>query len=129
MRPGRSVAVPVLTNDSDPEGDRVGLVADGLILPDVPGLSAEVLGDRVVVTAPDEPVETSLQYTIQDTNGATAVGVLQISVRTDVPLRPVARDDRVQARGHQGRFGHAQRPRQRRGPRRHDRGAGRVGGG
>ena len=42
VRPGREVAVPVLANDSDPEGDQIGLVSDGLIMPEgVPGLDAE----------------------------------------------------------------------------------------
>ena len=97
VRPGREVAVPVLANDSDPEGDPIALVPDGLILPDVEGLDARVLGDRVIVTAPDRPMETSLQYTIRDSRGLTARAVLQITVDEDVPLqRPIARDDRVQ---------------------------------
>ncbi|MFJ6651584.1 Ig-like domain-containing protein [Microbacterium sp. NPDC091313] len=96
MRPGREVAVPVLANDSDPEGDAITLVSDGLVLPDVPGLDARVVGDRVVVTSPGEPIETSLQYTIRDARGAEARAVLQVTVAEDVPLqRPVARDDRV----------------------------------
>ncbi|MET0448168.1 MAG: Ig-like domain-containing protein, partial [Aeromicrobium sp.] len=97
MRPSRSVAVPVTANDSDPDGDAFGLVGNGLILPDnVPGLTAKVQGERVVVTSPDEPVETSLQYTIRDARGAEAKAVLQITVAEDVPLqRPIARDDRV----------------------------------
>ena len=44
MRPGRSVAVPVLANDSDPDGDEFGIVKNGLILPDVAGLEAKVAG-------------------------------------------------------------------------------------
>lgn len=98
MRPGRSVAVPVLANDSDPEGDKIVLVRDGLVLPDVAGLKAEVEGNRVVVTSPGKAIETSLQYTIRDERGATAVAVLQVTVADDVPLqRPIARDDRVRA--------------------------------
>ncbi|WP_194397206.1 Ig-like domain-containing protein [Microbacterium atlanticum] len=98
MRPGRAVAVPVLANDSDPDGDEFGLIRDGLILPDVPGLKAKVDGNRVVVTSPSEPVETSLQYTIRDARGAEAKAVLQITVAEDVPLqRPIARDDYVRA--------------------------------
>ncbi len=31
MRPGRSVAVPVMANDSDPDGDRVDLVSNALV--------------------------------------------------------------------------------------------------
>ncbi len=96
MRPGREVAVPVLANDSDPEGDAITLLAEGLILPEVAGLEARVVGDRVVVTSPGQPVETSLQYTIRDARGAEARAVLQVTVAEDVPLqRPIARDDRV----------------------------------
>ncbi|MDQ7876708.1 Ig-like domain-containing protein [Microbacterium sp. QXD-8] len=98
MRPDRSVAVPVLANDSDPDGDEYGIVKNGLILPDVAGLEAKVDGNRVVVTSPSEPVETSLQYTIRDARGAEAKAVLQITVAEDVPLqRPIARDDYVRA--------------------------------
>jgi hypothetical protein len=98
MRPGRTIAVPVLANDSDPDGDLFGLVRKGLVVPDLAGLKAVVEGDRVVVTAPDKPVETSLQYTIKDARGATATAVLQITVADDVPLLPpVARDDYVRA--------------------------------
>ena len=98
MRPGRSVAVPVLANDSDPDGDEFGIVKNGLILPDVSGLKAKVEGNRVVVTSPSQPVETSLQYTIRDARGAEAKAVLQITVAEDVPLqKPIARDDYVRA--------------------------------
>ncbi|KAF2420671.1 Ig-like domain-containing protein, partial [Microbacterium sp. B35-30] len=98
MRPDRSVAVPVLANDSDPDGDEYGIVKNGLILPDVAGLTAKVQGNRVVVTSPSEPVETSLRYTIRDARGAEAKAVLQITVADDVPLqKPIARDDYVRA--------------------------------
>jgi len=98
MRPGRTVAVPVLANDSDPDGDRFGLISNALVLPDGGDLKAKVQGDRVLVTAPDEPVETSLQYSIKDARGAKATAVLQVTVAEDVPLLPpVARDDYVRA--------------------------------
>jgi len=96
VRPGREIAVPVLLNDSDPEGDKVSLVKDGLEVPEIDGLSARVSGDRVLVQAPNRPLETSLQYTVSDSRGATATAVLQITVDEDVPLQaPVARDDRL----------------------------------
>lgn len=96
VRPGREIAVPVMANDSDPEGDKISLVEDGLVEPDVEGMSARVSGDRILVQAPDRAVETSLQYTIVDSRGAEAQAVLQISVDEDVPLvAPIARDDRV----------------------------------
>ncbi|HWV50531.1 MAG TPA: Ig-like domain-containing protein, partial [Microbacterium sp.] len=87
VRPGREVAVPVLANDSDPEGSKVALVKNGLTLPDdVAGLDARVSGDRVLVQAPDAEVETSLQYTIVDERGAEAKAVVQVTVDEDVPL-------------------------------------------
>jgi large repetitive protein len=99
VRPGREIAVPVLANDSDPEGDEITLVSEkngGLEVPDIDGLSARVSGDRVLVQAPNRSLETSLQYTIRDARGATATAVLQITVDEDVPLQaPIARDDRV----------------------------------
>jgi len=97
VRPGREVAVPVLANDSDPDGDQIGLVSDGTVLPDgVSGLAAEVLGDRLIVTAPDSEMETSLQYTIEDAKGARSTGLVMITVDEDVPLQlPIARDDSV----------------------------------
>ncbi|WP_309066662.1 Ig-like domain-containing protein [Microbacterium sp.] len=97
VRPGRSVAVPVLVNDSDPEGDRIGIVGNGLTLSDEQGLDAEVSGDRVIVEVPDRELETSLQYTIRDAKGAEATAPISVTVDKDVPLMtPVARDDRVQ---------------------------------
>ena len=100
VKPGRVVAAPVKANDSDPDGDPIDLVAgkDALILPKDSPITAEVVGNRVMVTAPDEELETSLQYTIEDARGARAQGVLQISVRADAPEQPpVARDDFVLA--------------------------------
>ncbi|QMU97071.1 tandem-95 repeat protein [Microbacterium esteraromaticum] len=98
VRPGRSVAVPALGNDSDPEGDRIGYLKSGLTLPpDVQGLSAKVSGDRLVIDVPDEELETSIQYTIEDAKGARATAAIFVKVDEDVPLmNPVARDDRVQ---------------------------------
>lgn len=99
VRPGREIAVPVMANDSDPEGDKITLVSEkngGLEVPD--GLSARVSGDRVLVDAPGSSMETSLQYTIRDARGATASAILQITVDDDVPLlAPIARDDRVRS--------------------------------
>ena len=98
VRPGRTIAVPVLANDSDPEGDAISLVKNGLEVPTDAGITANVSGDRVVVKAPDREMDTSLQYTIRDARGATATAVLQITVDEDVPLQvPTARDDRVVA--------------------------------
>ncbi|VXB42191.1 Fibronectin type III domain protein [Microbacterium sp. 8M] len=99
MRPGRTVAVAVLTNDSDPDGDTIGLVKNGIeVAAGVDGLKATVSGDRVLITAPNRPLQTSVQYTVADSRGATATAPVQITVAEDVPLvAPIARDDRIQA--------------------------------
>ncbi|MFD5224363.1 Ig-like domain-containing protein [Microbacterium sp. NPDC058342] len=97
VRPGRSVAVPVLANDSDPEGDRIGIVTGGILPSDEQGVTAEVAGDRLVIDVPDRELETSLQYTVRDAKGAKATAPVSVTVDEDVPLMtPVARDDRVQ---------------------------------
>src|SRR5690606_29385522 len=96
VRPGRSVAVPVLANDSDPEGDEIRLVKDGLEVPKDSGLKAKVSGDRVIVTVPDHEMEASLRYTIRDAKGAEADAPILVTVDEDVPLMtPIARDDRL----------------------------------
>ncbi|GAA3932859.1 Ig-like domain-containing protein [Microbacterium soli] len=96
VRPDRSVAVPVLANDSDPEGDEIRLVADGVEVPEDTGITARVSGDRVVVEVPDREFEAALRYTIRDAKGAEATAPILVTVDEDVPLiSPVARDDRL----------------------------------
>ncbi|MDJ1113883.1 Ig-like domain-containing protein [Microbacterium dauci] len=96
VRPGRNVAVDVLANDSDPDGDAFGFAENAVEIPDVPGLDAEVSGEQLVITAPDDPMQTSVVYTIADARGLEAKTSVQITVDPDVPLmRPIARDDRV----------------------------------
>lgn len=98
MRPGREVALPVLVNDSDPDGDAFGFAEDAVEVPDVPGLKAKVSGEYLVISSPDEEMNTSVQYSIADTRGLRATTTVQITVDEDVPLlRPIARDDRVRA--------------------------------
>ncbi|GAA4058091.1 Ig-like domain-containing protein [Microbacterium laevaniformans] len=100
IRPGREVAVPVLANDSDPDGDEFGFAPDDPVTlpPNVPGLKARVSGKYLLITAPNEQMNTSLQYAITDSRGARASTSVQITVDPNVPLeRPIARDDRVRA--------------------------------
>jgi hypothetical protein len=96
VRPGRSVAVPVLANDSDPEGDEIRLVKDGIEVPKDSGMTAKASGDRVIVKVPDKEMEASLEYTIRDAKGAEATAPILVTVDKDVPLiPPIARDDRL----------------------------------
>ncbi|MGD8166542.1 Ig-like domain-containing protein [Herbiconiux sp. P16] len=94
VRPGRTVAVDVLANDTDPDGDPIAIREKGLELPD--GVEATVAGGRVVVDAPETPGDYTIQYTIVDQYGATAVGALLVTVSPIAPLAtPIARDDTV----------------------------------
>ncbi|NQX12302.1 cadherin-like domain-containing protein [Microbacteriaceae bacterium VKM Ac-2855] len=92
--PGRRIAVDVLGNDTDPDGDTLSLATDGLVLDE--GITAEIAGGRVLVTAPETEGDYTLQYTVTDARGATAVGSLLVTVSADAPLQPpIARDDVV----------------------------------
>lgn len=96
VRPGRRVAVPVLANDTDPDGDVLTLAPDGLEIP--AGIDASLLGSRVLVSAPSSEGTFSIRYRVQDAWGADADGVLQVTVSNNAPLQaPIARDDRVLA--------------------------------
>jgi len=93
-RPGRTLAVDVMANDSDPDGDPIAIRDGGLEAPD--GVTASVQGGRVMVTAPNEPGDYSIIYTIVDRWGATAKGTLVLTVSPTAPLAaPIARDDTV----------------------------------
>jgi hypothetical protein len=82
--PGRHVAVDVLANDSDPDGDNVTLTANRLEA--APELKAKVIDGRVQLTAP-APSEASataiVRYEISDGRGGTAVGTLKVQARKD----------------------------------------------
>ncbi|MDQ0708093.1 hypothetical protein QFZ52_000745 [Arthrobacter woluwensis] len=96
VRPGREVAVAALANDSDPDGDTIGILKDRLDAN--PALKASVsdTSHRILATAPQEEGTASLRYTIADSRGATADASVRIIARKDVPLKaPIARDDRV----------------------------------
>ena len=94
VRPGRTVGVDALANDSDPNGDQVGLVPrsfDG-----AEELDPSVADDLVVVTTPGGEGTHTFYYGIEDSFAARATGAITVQVARDAPLlRPVARDDAV----------------------------------
>ncbi|MCL1869462.1 MAG: Ig-like domain-containing protein [Promicromonosporaceae bacterium] len=102
VRPGRTVAVPVTSNDSDPDGDRIGLVAQ--MLQGGEALAPKIVGDDVVVTTPHDDGTTSFYYGVQDPYGARASGAVTVTTSSKAPLlRPLAQDDvltREQVYGH-----------------------------
>ncbi|WP_189671896.1 Ig-like domain-containing protein, partial [Promicromonospora soli] len=96
VRPGRTVAVTALENDSDPDGDQIGLVAKGF--EGTGDLRPKAVEDDVVVTAPDEEGASSFYYGIQDTYKARASGAITVNVDRNAPLlRPIAHDDVITA--------------------------------
>jgi hypothetical protein len=98
VRPGRTVGVDALANDSDPNGDQVGLVPksfDG-----APELDPTVTDDLVVVTAPDGEGTHTFYYGVEDSFAARATGAITVEVARDAPLlRPVAGADGVPPQG------------------------------
>ncbi|MCQ9163402.1 Ig-like domain-containing protein [Arthrobacter sp. STN4] len=95
MRPGRPVALDVLLNDSDPDGDRLAVVKNGFNGPKdmAPHVSAQ---GRVIVTAPEAVGTATMGYTVTDPAGATDRANIRMDVTANAPLRaPIARDDTV----------------------------------
>ncbi|MFD2797441.1 Ig-like domain-containing protein [Promicromonospora vindobonensis] len=96
VRPGRTVAIAALDNDSDPDGDQIGLVAKGFEGNDE--VDPKAVDDDVIVEAPGEDGAYSFYYGIQDTFKARASGAITVNVDQDAPLlRPIAHDDVVTA--------------------------------
>ncbi|WP_458113729.1 Ig-like domain-containing protein [Arthrobacter sp. R1-13] len=95
VRPGRNIAVDVLANDSDPDGDPVALVANGFeARPELQVQAAE--GSKVLLTAPAVAGNESVRYSIQDDRSASAGAVIRVKISLDAELKPpVAEDDHV----------------------------------
>lgn len=95
VKPGRKLAIAVLANDSDPDGDEISIDPNGLTVP--PGVTdAAVTDGRVTLTAPQDAGDYTFTYTISDTYGAQAKGVLVVTVDPNAPAQaPIARDDYV----------------------------------
>ncbi|UTT62636.1 Ig-like domain-containing protein [Microcella humidisoli] len=91
IRPGFTVLVPVLDNDTDPDGSALtvtGVEANGA------ELSAEIVdGQFVRVVPPAAPGRYGLVYTIENALAGASQAFITIIVSPDAPLSaPVARD-------------------------------------
>ncbi|MGO3885962.1 MAG: Ig-like domain-containing protein, partial [Mycetocola sp.] len=76
-RPGTTVSVPVLDNDSDPNGYPITLEEK---LDDVSeGITAEVDGGRIVVDVPEGEDSYSLRYTVSNGHGGQDTAVLRVT--------------------------------------------------
>jgi hypothetical protein len=90
-RPGTTVSVQVLVNDSDPDGGVLRVVA---VQPTDDVTTAEIVGDAVVdVTPPSEPGTYSVLYTVENETGVTGRAFVTVRVDPDAPLSyPIAND-------------------------------------
>ena len=91
VRPGATVSVRVLANDSDPDGSTLRVVA---VQPNDENLVATIDDDTIVdINAPDEPGTYGLVYTIENEVGGSSSNFVSVIVSADAPRAyPVARD-------------------------------------
>ncbi|HEY9498831.1 MAG TPA: Ig-like domain-containing protein [Terrimesophilobacter sp.] len=91
MRPGGTVTIRVLANDSDPDGSALSVISveptkDATVL-------AETDGEVVSVTPPDIEGQYGLIYTIQNEFGGTSSNFITVNVAADAPRAyPIAND-------------------------------------
>ncbi|WP_240643829.1 Ig-like domain-containing protein [Antribacter gilvus] len=96
VRPGRTVGIDALANDSDPDGDEIAVTPAAFEGADA--LDPGVVDGLVVVTAPGAEGSYTFYYGIEDPYEARATGAITVEVADDAPLRrPVARDDEIPA--------------------------------
>ena len=93
-KPGRTVAVDVLSNDLDTDGDTLSLEGDPVSSD--PSLGVSTRAGRLVLNLPDEEGNHSVAYTVSDGRGGTDTGTVTVQVSKDAPLaNPVGVDDYV----------------------------------
>lgn len=100
VRPGREIAVPVLANDFDPDGDRLVLELDGIseASPELGDVTIDEDRSTVDFVSPESEGEYQLRYRVGDGRGAATTGIVLVTVSEDAaPQPPVAVDDVVPA--------------------------------
>ncbi|CAN5486643.1 hypothetical protein BH09ACT4_BH09ACT4_02420 [soil metagenome] len=91
VRPGRSISVQVLANDSDPDGSPLTVTT---ATPNTADTTAIIEDESIVtITPPNMPGDYSVIYTIQNDSGGTSQAFIYVKVDADAPLGyPVAQD-------------------------------------
>lgn len=91
MRPGGSVTVQVLANDSDPDGGALIVTEVKPVGGD--GVEASTDGTVVTIMPPIDPGQYAVIYTIQNELGGTSQNFVSVSVSPTAPRAlPVAKD-------------------------------------
>lgn len=92
-KPGSRIAVPVLQNDSDPNGYKLELVPELVGVDE--SLEAEVDGESVIVTVPSEGEFISVPYTITNGQGGQDAAFIHVTMSADAPTLPPTATDHV----------------------------------
>ncbi|WP_426224918.1 Ig-like domain-containing protein [Pseudarthrobacter sp. DSP2-3-2b1] len=96
VRPGRQIAVDATGNDTDPDGDQIRILTDGIEADAALQATVSQTSGRIILQAPGAAGTVNVRYTIGDDRGAAAQAAIRVVVDNDVPLKaPIARDDRV----------------------------------
>ncbi|MET4704337.1 Ig-like domain-containing protein [Frigoribacterium sp. UYMn621] len=90
IRPGGTVSIQPLLNDSDPDGGTLSITK---VEPNSKDIVARIEGDIVKVTPPTKPGTYGLVYTIENRFGGTSAAFITVIVSTDAPRSfPVVND-------------------------------------
>ncbi|MFP7760783.1 Ig-like domain-containing protein [Marisediminicola sp. LYQ85] len=90
IAPGKTVSIRPLENDFDPDG---GVLSVAAVEANTDDIVAEIDGDVVVVTPPEEPGRYGLVYTAQNELGGSESNFITVVVDPDAPPSyPVASD-------------------------------------
>ncbi|MGD8166840.1 Ig-like domain-containing protein [Herbiconiux sp. P16] len=90
VRPGKTVLVRVLENDSDPDGGAL-TVTDAS--PVTEGATATIVDDMLSIVTPEAPGRYGFIYTIANARGGTSSSFATVDVSADAPLaRPQVSD-------------------------------------
>ncbi|MCU1551494.1 MAG: tandem-95 repeat protein [Glaciihabitans sp.] len=90
VRPGVTVSVQVLANDSDPDGSPLHVVS---AVPNDKDVKAKIVNDVVTIKPPIEPKTYGVVYTIENATGGTSSAFVRVTVDPKAPLSfPVASD-------------------------------------
>ncbi|WP_423917691.1 Ig-like domain-containing protein [Frigoribacterium sp. 2-23] len=93
MRPGGTISVRVLDNDSDPDGGSLSVTK---VEPNAPGITAKIVAGTIVrVTPPDKPGDYGLVYTVENARGGASSSYITVHVDPDAPLNYPVADDTV----------------------------------